>query len=155
MSRTIRIEYDDYYKMKQEMDEQRATMLWIDFIFGQLLTAILITTFPRRDKRIRSMVNKFSIMQRATLLYALKLIDKTALDDIKLIRDIRNKFAHDIPSKTFAADEICALCGRLSTAKDQKLTAKNSFVIYIRAAMKQYKQLQWLSLINEKEAVRN
>jgi len=122
-------------------DEERLSVLWFDFTFEQLLNCILIKTFPRQSKEIRSMVNKFSINQKAKLLYALKLINETTLKDIKLIRDIRNEFFHGMPSKGFTNAKICSLFGKLSTANGQKVTESNSYGIYFKAVLKHVKRL--------------
>ena len=55
----VSIERDEYNKMMEKMleDEERLSVLWFDFSFEQLLNGILTTTFPRRGKEIRSMVN--------------------------------------------------------------------------------------------------
>jgi len=138
----VEIDRDEYNKMKQKMLEDERyvlTLLWGN-IFDNLLEEILKKTFSQRGKEAIKLVKNLNIMQKAKLVYALKLIDETTLKDIKLIHEIRCKFAH-VVRKGFANVGVCKLCGQLSTAKGQKVTANNSYDLYVKAVLKRIKRL--------------
>ncbi|MHC4190752.1 MAG: hypothetical protein ACYTBX_08160 [Planctomycetota bacterium] len=138
----VEIDRDAYDMMKKKMleDEQYVLMLLWDNSIENLLENILKKTFSQQGREALSLVKSCNIMQKARLVYALELINETTLKDIKLIHDIRNKFAH-VVRKGFANAGVCALCGKLSTANGKKATANNSYDIYYKSVLKHIKRL--------------
>ena len=105
-------------------------------LIAMLLERILLRHFSRKDKEVQKLINILNIPQRLRLVYALGLVNKTTLKDINLMIDIRNALFHGLP-KTFESVGVCNICKRLSTAKGQKITAKNSFKVYGKTVLVQ------------------
>jgi len=58
-----------------------------------------------------------SLYSRARCAYAMGLIQRSLLDDIELIRKVRNHFAHHPADTSFSAAPVRDICRSLSTAK--------------------------------------
>jgi DNA-binding MltR family transcriptional regulator len=59
--------------------------------------------------------------------YAFGLIGDDTFDDLKVIREIRNHFAHSLAVATFKTDEVIAMCKKF---KKQEATEGGAFVIF-------------------------
>lgn len=143
----VTIDRNEYNKIlvKATENDRLKTVLLSDYSFQVLLDEVIKMYLLRFDKKVKTLLdsNGMKIKQKAKLVYALKLISETTLDDICLIRDIRNKFFHG-RVKNFDNPKICALCKKLSTSNRQKVTANNSYDIYYKAMVKSIKRLALL-----------
>jgi len=117
----------DNDKLKQlEKDNERIEVLNIHAIFDEYLETSLILHFSKGDEKVKKLMGKISMVNKAGLAYALGIIDETALNDFAQIHDIRGRFAHS--SRTnFTDKKVLKFVRQLSTAKDKKVTEKNSF----------------------------
>ena len=100
-----------------------------------LLAAIIERNFPQRNEDVQRLVNGINMVQKARLVYILGLINKTVLEDLEQIHEIRNKFAHSFDA-SFAYTKVLDFVRKLSTAKGQVVTDKNSFEFYDSAGAK-------------------
>ncbi len=128
-------------------DKQRATVIMMDAALDLLLAALIGTAFSRKDKEVQSLFAYSndgplcSLTRKARLAYALSLIDKTTLNDLRNIHIIRNRFAHSI-IPDFNDSEIRKAAKKLSTAKNQEVTADNYLDFHHSATQKCIKYLQ-------------
>ncbi|MBL7186387.1 MAG: hypothetical protein ISS70_08675 [Phycisphaerae bacterium] len=156
---------------KASKNKQRTDVLNWDTSFDTIIKDLLLLHFSRTDKVVKKLFEPsihgplVSLTHKARLMYALGLIDKTTLDDLQNIHNIRNKFAHSI-EPDFSSDEVLKLVQKLSTAKIKKkrATAKNSFRLYasvlhtcvesLKDALEQekYRKAVLLSAKKEKES---
>jgi len=119
-------------------DAKRIDAINIDTIFDNFIKELLLSHFSQRDKTVEELFDTnirgplVSLTHKAKLLYALGLIDKIARKDLEYLHRIRNKFAHSVEA-SFADTEVVKFVRKLSTAKDQTITAKNSYKFYQRA----------------------
>lgn len=99
-----------------------------------ILEDFLKMAFSRNDREVKKLFD-CSIVHKARLAYALGLIDKTTLDDLKHIHDIRNIFAHTL-NASFANDKVLKKCEGLSTVTKNRsgrkvnVTTSNSYKFY-------------------------
>jgi len=100
-----------------------------------LLAGIIELTFSGRTKEVEKLMNSTNMVQKARLTYILGLIDKTVLNDLEQIHNIRNIFAHSFKA-SFADTKVLKFVRKLSTAKGQEVTAKNSFEFHLSARNK-------------------
>lgn len=129
-----------------QADTKRIKVINIDTIFDNIIKELLLSHFSQRDKTVKKLFDPniggplVSLAHKAKLLYALGLIDKIARKDFEYIHKIRNKFAHSVDIN-FANTEVVKSVRKLSTVKDQTITAKNSYEFYQRALGKCVKSL--------------
>lgn len=116
-------------------DQKRATVIVGDIGIGILLAATIEETFPQRTKDVQKLMNGINMVQKARLAYILGLIDKMVLGDLEQIHEIRNKFGHSFES-SFADTKVLKFVRKLSTAKGQEVTEKNSYTFYESAGYK-------------------
>lgn len=122
-------------------DETRVEVINWDAAFDHMLKDIIIQHFSRRDKIVAKLFEPsiggplVSLTNKARLAYALELIDKTVLDDLKQIHNIRNIFAHSIGA-SFTDTEVRKLVEKFSSVKGKDVTAKNSYGHYKSAVCK-------------------
>ena len=85
-----------------------------DYLF-KLLKGFMIDDANQEVKKLlkNGPLRNFSARSRSA--YCLGLISKDEFDDIELIRDIRNKFAHKLLEATFDNPEIQERCHKLKT----------------------------------------
>lgn len=100
-----------------------------------LLAAIIERNFQQRTKDVQRLVNGINMVQKARLAYILGLINNTVLNDLEQIHEIRNKFAHSFDA-SFSYTKVLDFVRKLSTAKGQEVTEKNSFEFYDSAGAK-------------------
>jgi len=118
------------YQKAVENEEWVNTITW-DCVLEFFLEDLLKQTFSQQSKKVAGLFD-CSMIQKAKFAYAIGLIDKTTLGDLKLINDIRNKFAHSIDI-SFADSKVRNKCKGLSTAKGHTVTASNAYKIYKNA----------------------
>ena len=128
---------------KLQADVKRVTVIHLDTLLDDCFKKLLILFFSQRDKEVKKLFDPsiggplVSLTHKARLAYALGLIDKMALYDLEHIHKIRNEFAHNVEA-SFAKTKVIKFVGKLSTAKDHKVTAKNSYKFYEKAYDKCY-----------------
>lgn len=114
-------------------DSKRGDIIIKDIRLDIIIKTILIPNFSRFDKEVEKLLDLLNIAQKARLAYALKIINKTTLNDIILMHDIRNRFAHHF-NMSFTDTEIIKKCKKLSTAvKGDRVTATNAEKFYMDA----------------------
>ena len=119
-------------------DKKRVKVIDGDTMLDFCFRGLLILYFSKRDKDVRKLFDPsiggplVSLTNKARLAYALGLIDKTALKDLEYMHKIRNEFAHSI-DVNFTKTRIIKLVKSLSTAQSHKVTARNSYNLYIKA----------------------
>lgn len=129
-----------------QADTKRISAINIDTIFDSFIKELLLSHFSQRDKTVEELFDTnirgplVSLTHKAKLLYALGLIDKIARKDLEYIHRIRNEFAHSV-GINFTNTEVVKSVRKLSAAKDQTITAKNSYKFYQRALGKCVKSL--------------
>lgn len=123
-----------------ENDIRMRVIIW-DSAFDNLFEYVVRLTFSQKDKEVAKLFNSqiggplVSLTNKARLVYALGLINKTSLKDLEIIHNIRNIFAHN-PNASFANDDVCKQCKKLSIAKDKKITQKTSYDVYVNSVNK-------------------
>ena len=131
---------------KLQADKKRISAIIIDTIFDSFIKELLLSHFSQRDKTVEELFDTnirgplVSLTHKAKLLYALGLIDKIVRKDLEYIHRIRNEFAHSVDIN-FTNTEVVKSVRKLSAAKDQTITAKNSYKFYQRALGKCVKSL--------------
>ncbi len=113
-------------------NEEWVKAITLDCWLDSLLEGLLERAFSQQSKKVTGLFD-CNILQKAKFAYALGLINKTTLCDLKLINKIRNTFAHS-RNMGFTEPEIQNKCKGLSTAKGHKVTARTSYKIYKDAA---------------------
>jgi DNA-binding MltR family transcriptional regulator len=135
----VQLSPEEFLKLLEK--EDRVTVIMMDSALDLLLAGLIGTAFRRRDKEVRSLFDHSndgplcSVTRKARLAYALGLIDKLTLDDLKNLHKIRNRFAHSIKAD-FNDREIGEAARKLSTAKGQKVNADNYLEFHGRAVRK-------------------
>lgn len=118
-------------------DKERSNAILWDIGMDIMLTGIILGTFPRQNledaEKLMGNPN-INMILKAKLAYVLQLIDKTVLNDLKQIHNIRNKFAHSFDAN-FADTEVLKLVRKLSITKGQEVTQENSYKFYESTVM--------------------
>ena len=100
----------------RESDRSAAILAssFLECYLGDHLRAFLVA-----DKVVDNFLDNSmeSLYARSILAYAIGLISKEMLDDIDVVRSIRNIFAHQPEDCNFDSKEIREKCSKLSTAK--------------------------------------
>ena len=127
-------------------DTKRVQAINMDTIFDNMVKKLLLSHFSQQGKTVEELFDTnirgplVSLTHKAKLLYALGLIDKIARKDLEYIHRIRNKFAHSVEA-SFADTEVVKCVRKLSAAKDQEITERNSYKFYHKALGKCKKSL--------------
>ena len=129
----LSISRDEWVKAME--DQKRATVIVGDIGFDIMLAGIIEGTFPQRTKDVQKLMKSINMIQKARLAYILRLIDKVVLEDLEQINEIRNKFGHSFEA-SFAYTKVLKFVRKLSTAKGQEVTEKNSYKFYESVAIK-------------------
>jgi DNA-binding MltR family transcriptional regulator len=79
-----------------------------------ILTAMLSLSQNVADRIFGSRGPLYGLASKADIAFAFRLIEEDVLSDVRLLRDIRNKFAHTTDVLHFDSPEIAALCRNLS-----------------------------------------
>jgi DNA-binding MltR family transcriptional regulator len=122
-------------------DKQRTKVIMMNTALDYSLAALVSTAFSRKDKEVQGLFNPTqngplnTLPKKAGLAYALNLIDKTTLQDLKNLHAIRNRFAHSI-RPDFNDPEIKKRTKKLSTFNNQEITADNYLDFHDRAIEK-------------------
>lgn len=131
---TLAVDPNKLRRLSEELKDNREwkNAIVSDCLSGLLLRYILNQTFSQQSKEVENLFD-CSMKQNAKFAYAIGIINKTTLGDLKLINDIRNKFAHSEWPISFADSEVRNICKGLSTAKGSRITTNNSYKIYDNA----------------------
>lgn len=126
---------------KRMQNEEWRRAITSDSMSDFLLKNLLERTFSKQSKKVSDLF-KCSMLQKAKFAYVLGFIDKATLDDLKLVKDIRNMFGHSW-HRSFADPKVQKKCKRFSSVKSHKVkvTAKNSFKIYKETVKKCQKNI--------------
>jgi len=117
-------------------DSKRGDIIIRDIKLDIMLKAILMFNLSRFDKEVEKLLDLLNIAQKARLAYALKIINKTTLNDTIRMHDIRNRFAHHL-KMNFTDTEIIKKCKKLSTAvKGESVSASKAEKFYMNAQEK-------------------
>jgi len=134
-ARAAKVSIDRKQWEKAMKNQKRAHAILQPIGLDILLAAIIVRNFPQRNEDVQRLANGINMVQKARLAYILGLINKTVLEDLEQIYEIRNKFAHSFDA-SFAYTKVLDFVRKLSTAKGQKVTEKNSFKFYESAGAK-------------------
>jgi len=110
-------------------DNRWYSVFFQDITLDWMLVAIIERTGLRRGKELKTLMYSINIVQKAKLAYCLGIINKTTIDDLEHIHEIRNIFAHNYKA-SFANTKVLKHVRKLSTAKGQEVTEKNSYKFY-------------------------
>ncbi|MBN1694659.1 hypothetical protein JW879_04555 [candidate division WOR-3 bacterium] len=83
---------------------------------GKYLTSFMVDD-PKIDELFESFGPYKTFSQRIKAAYAFGLIDINKKNDLQIIKDIRNNFAHNFRIKTFENPKVNSLFDRLTIAK--------------------------------------
>lgn len=124
-------------------------------VVDQWLQKLLLTKMEKISNTVAGRIFEsfgplYEIAPKADMAFALGLIDDTMLSDFRVLRDIRNKFAHADAIIYFSSEEIALLCQKLSGWKKgadnhhlfneiatelvQKIDAKTQEITFAKAA---------------------
>lgn len=119
---------------KSMENEKRSRTIQGYLGFDILLRDIIKRNFPERTKEVKKLMNSsnMNMIQKARLAYILGLINKTILNNLEQIHEIRNEFGHSFEA-SFANAKVLKFVRKLSTAKGQEITEYNSYDFYERA----------------------
>ncbi|MFX1537353.1 MAG: hypothetical protein ACFFDI_24360 [Promethearchaeota archaeon] len=110
------LDVDEFTKLQKEFNEETPRSVavvgcaYLDDFLNKLLKAVLV-----EDKKLfKDFVDRLTFERRITMCYLFGLIDRKIRDDLKIIGNIRNKFAHDKNLNSFDAKIIRAECEKLN-----------------------------------------
>lgn len=111
----------------------------MDSALNLMLEQLLLQNFTNKDRGVKEFFNiktngpLVSLTSKARLAYALNIIDSKIFSDLKIIRDIRNRCAHDC-YVSFGDTKICNFIGKLSIIPNGKtVTENNSYEFFMEA----------------------
>ena len=122
MKKRIQVDIGKYNQMVAEYHKESDRA-------AAVLAGSFVDEFTRKFIRSRMVDDKISdellygygplanFGARINTLYAFGFINKSARDDLDVIRQIRNHFAHHPEQTSFEGEEVIRLCGKLSTAR--------------------------------------
>src|SRR3990172_2102627 len=88
----------------------------LDDLLLQLLAAFLVDDEPAlRELLVNPYAPLSTFSSRIAAAYTLGLISREERGDLKLIKDIRNEFAHRRPGTTFASPPVASMVAKLRT----------------------------------------
>jgi DNA-binding MltR family transcriptional regulator len=93
---------------------------YLDELLGQLLTNFLIVDKASIEELIspsKPYAPLSAFAARITMAYCLGFISTSARDDLRIIKNIRNSFAHQLHGISFTTTEVERLCNRLRTGR--------------------------------------
>ena len=139
-------------------DAERMQVLNMDTMIDLTLKDLLLFQFSREEKEVEELLfhpNKggplSTMTNKAKLAYALGLIDKPTLNDLKKIHNIRNVFAHNT-DMNFENDEVLQNVRKFSSVKGKgkrkPVTLRNSFDLYT-ATSKACSTTVWRAVVKE------
>lgn len=128
-------EFFDEFQSESERGAVLVGTAFLDEHLGQLLANFMIADDANQVNELLTgpLDRPFA---KARTAYCLGLIGKDAFDDLKLIINIRNRFAHELQGLSFEDEQIMKWCGSLqlpakSMPLDWPLTAKSRFLIAV------------------------
>jgi hypothetical protein len=95
---------------------------WLDVRLEKLLESFLIDEPQVVVPLIRGALGRFGA--RCQMAMALGLISRESFEDLLLIKDIRNAFAHELPGLSFADSRIAGPCRQLHVPKERPAFAR-------------------------------
>ena len=109
-------------ELNKETERGQALLVgaYLENLLGDLITTALVID----SNEVKSLdlfdgpvapLGTFSARMRVA--YSLGLLTKDEYDDIKLIKDIRNAFAHQLTGLSFTHEKIASRCQKLKAAK--------------------------------------
>lgn len=108
--------FDEIFKQSD-----RASAVVSGGILEEILQRMLISFFLQHQNVKKSMFDGLTPLStfgaKIELCYHLGLINETEYEDLKLVKNIRNTFAHSIKSINFDTDSIKDRCLQLNTLK--------------------------------------
>ena len=115
--------------MLREESDRGAVLVgaaFLDDLLQELLAAFFVDPASLSSAKERDRLNGLfqpngaagSFSSRITLAYALGLISKRDCDDLNLVREIRNDFAHKLRYASFSDDSIHDRCANLGIVRD-------------------------------------
>jgi len=132
-------------------DDRAIVIIGAAFI-DTILEHILIEFFPEAEKEVDNLLKYDKPLgtygSKIKMLYCLGLIEKMVMDDLKLIGNIRNKFAHNL-FVSFEDEDINKLCRNLkwhihaywgnppqsATARDYYQVGVNTIIGYLNGVV--------------------
>ncbi len=112
------------------LEDQQARRVFLrNLTLNQELEYIIEETFPQRIREVKKLINGINMVQKARLAYILGLIDKIVFNDLKQLHAVRNIFAHS-HTASFTNIKVLKFVRKLSIAKGQEVTEKNSYKFY-------------------------
>ncbi len=112
-------------------DQKRAKAIQEAARFDLMLKYIIISrVFPKQhSKEAEKFTNGINLIQKARLAYLFGIMDEIVKKDLEQMYEIRNEIAHNHKAN-FAHKDILKRVRKLSMAKDQEVTEKNSYAFY-------------------------
>ncbi len=142
MARSKKLKFDDisildYQKLAKEFkDETDRGMAILASSYVEIYLGKYLKSFMTDTADIDELFNRdgpfATFSQRIKAAYALGYIDKITKNNLELIREIRNGFAHNFKIKSFDNSRITSLCNKLSTAHFRGITTTNKKYIQFR-----------------------
>jgi DNA-binding MltR family transcriptional regulator len=132
----------------------RSEILVRDTFLDEILRRRLERYFTHSDETVERLFDPMksgpisTLTQKANFSYALGIIDKVTLKDIKNLHKIRNRFAH-LAEPDFTDKKIADAIKALSVTKKCDVTSDNYLEIYKKAALKCIKHM--LDVLNQEE----
>ncbi|GAH01588.1 unnamed protein product [marine sediment metagenome] len=144
--------------MNKMEDAERMQVLNRHTMIDSHLKDLLLFQFSREEKEVEELLfhpNKggplSTMTNKAKLAYALGLIDKPTLNDLRKINNIRNVFAHNT-DMNFENDQVLQHVRKFSSVKGKgkrkPVTLRNSFDLYT-AACKECSTTVWRAVVKE------
>lgn len=124
----------DRKKLEELMESKERSTAIVQPIGFEIMLASVIGLNFRQKKEVEKLMTGINMVQKVRLAYILELINKVVYNDLKQIHEIRNIFAHSLEA-SFADTKILKFIRKLSTAKGQEVTARNSYRFYKTAGV--------------------
>ena len=96
---------------KNETD--RGSAIVIHAYIDNLLNDFLKRRITDEEVYVKEIEGQLSFYRRINLCYLMGVLSKEEMDELKLINEIRNDFAHDVDIKSFDENGITAKCNNL------------------------------------------
>jgi DNA-binding MltR family transcriptional regulator len=95
---------------------------------GTLLLSFCVDD-KQTEKALESTLGSFYV--RINVAWILGLISRDEYDDLHLIREIRNYFAHGTEGVSFEDKQVAERCGKLKTIRKNHVTNEDALMIYM------------------------
>ena len=112
-----RISTAEYIQMLSKQTEAGNALVLAGFVEDWLQKLILHSTRPISNTITAKIYDGYGPLSQFSpkieIAYIFELIDEATYNDLRAIKDIRNRFAHTIKFVTFASEEVANECQRL------------------------------------------